>query len=179
MNTSSEQVLAILKPALRKVCWHVSVGGCTLPTFSLAIGGKAKRDRALRNPAQPVAFRKYEPEVSLFVWCAWRLDRGDLVEASNDGSASEITRGLKRLVGKSVVKIEITPPAWDLALHFDDCFRLTVFCNHAGKKPSFKGNWQAKVQHTRVFVGPGTKLEVAHSDMADNRLKRQQWSAGR
>jgi hypothetical protein len=161
VKISSEQVLAALKSVRHKACWHVSVGGCTLPTFSLAIGGKNKRDRALRNPAQPVAFRKYEPEISFFVWCAWRLECGDLVVASDDGDADEITRSLKRIVGKSVAKIEVTPPAWDLVMSFDKGLRLVVFCNHAGKKPSFSGNWQAKVQHTRIIAGPGIKLEVA------------------
>jgi hypothetical protein len=163
MNTTNKRVLVILKRSLHKVCWHVSVGGCTLPTFSLAIGGKIKRDRPLRNSAQPVVFRKFEPEISLFVWCAWRLDCDDLVLASNASGAGEIALGLKRIIGRSVTRIKIAPPAWDLVLHFDDRLRLTVFCNHAGKKPRFKGNWQAKVQHTRVFAGPGAKLKVAHN----------------
>lgn len=132
-----------------------------MPTFSLAIGRKTKRDQPLKNPAQTSAFRNHEAEISFFVWCAWRLECGELVVTSSDGGAGEIKRGLKRIVGKSVVKVEVMPPAWDLMMHFDGNLRLVVFCNHAGKKPSFNGNWQARVQRTRIIAGPGIKLEVA------------------
>ncbi|HEY1790942.1 MAG TPA: hypothetical protein VGJ73_22530 [Verrucomicrobiae bacterium] len=161
MIASNAKLSTILKSALHKACWHVSVGGCTLPTFSLAIGEKTKRNRTLRNPAQPIVFRKYEPEISFYVWCAWRLEYRDEVIASNDGGDGEIERGLKRIIGKSILKMEIMPPAWDFVMHFDGSLRLVVFCNYAGKKPTFSCNWQAKVQHTRIIAGPGSELEIA------------------
>jgi hypothetical protein len=150
MNVSSKKVLAILKPVLHKVCWHVSVGGCTLPSFSLALGGKAKRNKPLLNLAQPAVYRKFEPEISFFVWCAWRLERGDSVVTSDNGDDSEITRGFKGIIGKSVTRIEVTHPVWDLVVHFSDDFRLMVFCNQVAKKESLDNNWQATVQHIKV-----------------------------
>jgi hypothetical protein len=160
MKVLNEKVLATLKLALYKVCWHVSVGGCTLPTFSLAIGEKKRREKELQNSAQPYDFRKYELEVSFFVWCTWRLDYGDSVVTSSNCDPEEITSGLKRLIGKSIQRIELFAPAWDLDLYFDDGSSLSVFCNNAGKKPSFDGNWQAKLQRTRVYAGPGEKLRI-------------------
>ncbi len=160
MQKLNAQISTVLKPFLHKACWHVSVGGCTLPTFSLALGEKFKRARPLKNPAQPSVFRKYEPEISMFVWCAWRLDCGNSIIASDDASAGEITHGLKQIIGKSATSIRPTSPAWDLVIDFEKNLRLTVFCNHTGKKPSFKGNWQAKVGQAKVFAGPGSKLEI-------------------
>lgn len=157
---SVRQILAFLKPALGKLCWHVSVGGCTLPTFSLAIGAKRKRERALRNPSQPLAFRKYEPEVSFYIWCTWRLDSRNAVIVSSDGSAVEIERGLGRLVGLPLTGVRVRRPAWDLSLRFGDDLHLIVFSDHAGRRPSFDGNWEATVLSRALYAGPGGKLEI-------------------
>jgi hypothetical protein len=160
MNVSKKQVLAILKPVLQEACWHVSVGGCTLPSFSLALGSKVKRKRALRNPAQPAAFQKYEPQIAFFVWCAWRLERGDLMVTSDDGDEGEITRGLERIIGRSVTRIGITAPMWDLVIQFNDGLRLTVFCNQMGNNERLSSNWHATVRHIKVYAGPGSKFRI-------------------
>ena len=144
-----------------------------MPTFSLALGKKIPRKSILRNRAQPVAFRNYAPEIAFYIWCTWRLDSSRSVVASSDGGEIEITRGLKRIIGKDLQRITITPPAWDIALHFEPDLRLTAFCDHAGKNPSFEGNWEACVRGRHVFVGPGTKLVTsACPEDAGSSIKR-------
>jgi hypothetical protein len=156
---SARQIRAFLKPALGKRCWHVSVGGCTLPTFSLALGAKRKRERALENRRQPPAFRKNEPEVAFFVWCTWRLDSKDCVIVSSDGSGAEIEDGLGQLVGLRLTGLRVRPPAWDLSLQFGDDLQLMIFSDHAGRRPSFDGNWEAIFLRRGLYVGPGGKVE--------------------
>ena len=160
MNQPNNKLLKIFAPALQQICWHVSVGGCTLPSFSLAIGGKIKRDKPLRNQAQPEAFRYYDPEISFLVWCAWRLDRGDSVLVSHEGNEEEIMGNLKLLVGKALTEITVAPPAWDLVLNFTEGLKLAIFCDHAGQKPKFNGNWQARVKGVKVYAGPGVHLKT-------------------
>lgn len=65
-------------------CWHVTVGGSTVPQFTLALGNKVKRQNPLPNPNLSKEFRKYEGEASLFIRCWWRLERGSSVLASSD-----------------------------------------------------------------------------------------------
>ena|SRR5205809_325448 len=153
-------LLNILSAAVGKPCWHVSVGGCTLPTFSLAIGGKVARERPLENRQQPAVFRQFEPEVAFYVWCAWRLEQGTSILTTSDGTDTEIVRGLKHLVGQRLTAIEVTPPAWDLTLGFANDLRLKVFCDHAGKDPSFSFNWDADIGNRCVTAGAGTTLEI-------------------
>jgi hypothetical protein len=151
---------ATLRKALGRRCWHVSVGGVTLPTFSIALGRKVPRERPLRNRKQPKVFREFQGEVSLLVWCVWRLDRRDRVVVSSDGRDSQIVKGLDCLLAKSLLRIKVVPPAWDLTLTFSDGYTLRVFCNHAGDKPTVHGNWQARVVNRRVSVGPGESLQM-------------------
>jgi hypothetical protein len=160
------RILTTFAPVLQKVCWHVSVGGCTLPTFSLAIGEKAPRKRPLKNRAQPFIFRRNEPEIAIFVWSAWRLDNDENVLAGSEGSDREIRQNLRGIVGKAIIEIEVMPPAWDLTLHFEGHYRLTIFASHCGKRPIFQGNWQARVRNVRMYAGPGEKIDFASANDA-------------
>ncbi len=160
MNDDFHTLPEIFRYCLNKTCWHVSVGGCTLPSFSLAIGDKIKRKKALKNTAQPAKFRAYTPEISIFIWCAWRLDSSNLVIATNDGDESAITRELKRIRDKSIVSIDVNPPAADLVIQFQNDLRLMVFCNRMRTTPILERNWQAQFGQTRILAGPGSRLEI-------------------
>jgi len=160
MSQPNNKLREIFAPAIQQKCWHVSVGGCTLPTFSLAIGAKIKRDKPLKNQAQPEVFRNYRPEISFLIWCAWRLHHGDSVLVTHKGDEDEIVGNLRLLVGNSLTEIGVAPPAWDLMLNFTEGFKLAIFCDHAGKKPVFDGNWQARVKGVEVNAGPGSHLNT-------------------
>jgi hypothetical protein len=157
---SADKILQILRPALKQVVWHVSVGGCTLPSFELAIGGKVRRKSPLKNTAQPILFRQYKPQISFLVWCAWRLDNDESVLTSHDCEEDEIVNGLKRINGQSIELIRVISPAWDLALRFQNNLTLNVFCCYAGKSPGFSVNWQARLNDVRVGAGPGSQFRL-------------------
>jgi hypothetical protein len=126
----------------------------------LAIGAKIKRDKPLQNQAQPEVFRDYYPEICFLIWCAWRLDRGDSVLVTHLGKEDEILGNLELPVDKTLTGIDVTPPAWDLVLNFTGGFKLSVFCDHAGKKPMVNGNWQARVKGVEVYAGPNIHLNI-------------------
>jgi hypothetical protein len=121
------QVQTLLSRAVRQTCWHVSVGGCTSPSFELALGRKIKRETMLNNPMQPREFCRYRPQISFLVWCTWRLERANEIIISSDGAELDIISGLEQLVGKNILRVRIEHPAWDLAFYFADRFRLRVF----------------------------------------------------
>ena len=86
------QLLTALRDLRGLPCWHVSVGGSTLPTFQLALGAKIPRAIPLQNPMQPAEYRDNDGEANLLVWCSWRLDAPDRPLTSSDDSEEVITR---------------------------------------------------------------------------------------
>ncbi|MBV9123746.1 MAG: hypothetical protein JO112_10350, partial [Planctomycetes bacterium] len=122
----------------------MSSGGGAGSTFQLALGGKVRRPLPLKNPAHAEDFRQFEGEVSLFVWCAWRLDALDRPVTSWDDTEESVAAGLEQLVGSRIDTIEVVPPAWDMTLKFSNSLWLRVFCDHVPGEPSFDGNWDLR-----------------------------------
>src|SRR5262249_56732312 len=121
MNQNGTQDIRTLVASLRGLrCWYVSAGGCSLPSFQLALGEKVLRPAPLRNPAHTEEYRTHEGEANLLVWCSWRLDDPDRPVTSSDDSADAITRGLEALIGCEVESVDLTPPAWDLVVQFSN-----------------------------------------------------------
>jgi hypothetical protein len=141
-------------------CWYVSCGGCTLPTFQLALGDKVRRAVALKNLAHPEEYRHYEGEANLLVWCTWRLDGPEGPLTSSDDTADAITRNLDRLRDAKVRSASLTPNTWDLRVSFRNRLKLTVFCDHVPGDPSFDGNWELWLRNLSLIVGPGNRWSV-------------------
>jgi hypothetical protein len=160
MNSTGIDLNEFLGPATGSLCWYVSVGGVTLPSFHLILGEKIRRVKSLNNPAQSEEFQQFEGEFSFLVWCPWRLEQLDTIIATSDGTDAEIVNGLERLVGQAILKAYVEPPAWDLLLELSQGFRLKVFCEYFGENPSWDGNWEANIKMSTVYVGPGTKVEI-------------------
>ncbi len=155
------EINALFGGALGKKCWHVAVGGPTLPNFSLALGEKLKRGKPLQNPQQPKVFRHNEGEVSIFVRSVWRLEQGSVVMASSDDKGTEIKTGLNHIVGRKLVGLRVEKPAWDLSLEFSRGLRLKIFCERTAQRTNSRRNWQARIGATRICAGPGTQLQIA------------------
>lgn len=161
MDQKNRQELQTLAGSLRGLrCWYVSCGGCTIPTFQLALGGKIPRQAPLRNSAHPEEYRNYEGEANLLVWCTWRLDGADRPVTSSDDSADAIERGLTGLLGCDVEDAQVTPPAWDLTVRFSGGLQLRVFGDHVPGDQSFDGNWELWLRQVAVLVGPGDRCVI-------------------
>lgn len=163
---------AVLRSLKGLRCWYVSCGGCTIPTFQLALGKKVLRTVPLRNPAQSKEYRKYMGEASLLVWCSWRLDGLAHPLTSSDDAPNSIEDGLAHLVGLRINSAILTPPSWDLAIHFSHDLALRVFCDHVPGDPSFDGNWDLFLPSQTVSVGPGASysIEKKTSDGAGEKI---------
>ena len=132
---------AIIGALLGRKCWHVACGGCVGATFQLALGGKVRRERPLRNPKLPESIRRSEGEFGLMIWCSWQLrDHKGPVTSSADESAG-LETGLDRLRGKTICKVSVDD-GWYLRVDFSGGLRLSVLPDHVGPEASFDGNWE-------------------------------------
>jgi len=163
-NPLLRDIKKLLTPLVGLRCWHVGTGELLGSSFGLALGRKHRRRFSLSNPTQNIEFREYMGEVSLLVWCTWRLDGPVEAVTSSDEDYEAMATGLKVLVGQKILKIEVSPPAWDLCITFSNDLQLRVFCDHVPGNPSFDGNWQARVRDTIVAVGPGYKWRTSHAE---------------
>lgn len=139
-------------------CWHVSCGGAVGSSFQLALGQKIPRNIPGTNPNHPEAFRLFEGEANLLVWCSWRLDGPQGPLTSSDDSLENITGFLPKLQGEKLFRIIADSPGWDATLPFSEGFKLHLFCDRVGDA-SFDGNWEIWTQDLAAFVGKGSQLE--------------------
>jgi len=169
-DSVAESFGSAIRQALGAACWYVSVGGSSLPSFSLALGKQMPRETPLKNRAHSGEFRRCEGEFTLLVWCAWRLDSDDSPIASSDDNESTITTSLRLLNGESLQDVSVQAPAWDCVLAFSSGLTLRIFCDHTEKQPSFDGNWEWTSPGVRISTGPGKKYEFNSKDFGDTQL---------
>jgi hypothetical protein len=139
------------------VCWHVSSGGATAPSFVLVLGDKILRSSPLKNPAQPEEFRNNRGSVELLVWSSWRLQTATDVLASSDQGDVGLNV-LRRLVGLKIISASTKPPAWDLFIQFSDGTELLTFSDHVAPDASIDQNWELWAENRRLGAGPGSAL---------------------
>ena len=135
-----------------KKCWHVSVGGVTLPSFSLAIGEQTARRQPLRNRSQAKEFRDYFPEVGLYVWCSWRLAIKGVVTATSRSSGPVVIGQLRRLRGRTVKSV-VTNPSNDLVIVFDSATTLSLFCD-VPRESRLLSQWELVVDDRVLAIEP-------------------------
>lgn len=117
-----------------KVCWYTLAGKGTGSIVQLYLGDKVPRRTPIRNDKLPASAREFDPEYSLLVYCAWRLDGATQPITSwrepedNDGP---MVRGLAELHGETIQAVEVLEPAWDLFLRFTGGKTFRVFCDRA------------------------------------------------
>ncbi len=167
MSHNGQELNALVGSLRGLRCWYVSCGGCTLPTFQLALGEKVPRDAPLRNDKHSEEFRNFEGEANLLVWCSWRLDGADRPVTSSDDTGEAIVRELNGLLNAHVESILLTPPAWDLTVRFSNGLDLRVFCDHVPGDPSFDGNWELWRRDVSVVAGPGERLDIESREQSE------------
>ncbi len=161
MENSIPEEIGRVIPSLKGLeCWYVSCGGAAGSTFELALGHKVRRPVPLTNPAHSHEFRGFGGEVSIIVWCAWRLDCPEGPLTSWDDKQESVEKGLTMLIGSRIDSFDLVPPAWDLNVKFSNALYLRIFCDHVPGEPSFDGNWDLSTQNVVIAFGPGTKYTV-------------------
>lgn len=114
-----------------KICWYVLAGGCTGSVFDLYLGQQYPRV-PIDNDALPVHVREHEPEFSLLVRCAWRLD-GQIGPITGwcepNGNDDPLVLGLLTLVDSTITNVSVVPTGLDLILTFSNGSILRIFCD--------------------------------------------------
>jgi len=160
MNESMRNIYSRMKDAIGKKCWNVTVGGCTLPQFTMALGKKIRMQEPVNNPSLPKAARIFEGEVSFFIRCSWRLEHGGSIVVTSDDKEELITSALDCLVGRTLEQIKLERPAWDLCLEFSDRWRLKVFADCEIHGYSILRNWHFRIAKNSIYAGPGENIDV-------------------
>lgn len=120
-------------------CWSAIAGKGTGSRLSMRFGEKFLRARPLANPHLTAEERAFDARNSLFIECAWRLDSvGGVVCSCSDSNekGERMLTGLATLVGATVTRFEVRPPAHDLTIWFGDDRRLSLFCDQTGDHDS-------------------------------------------
>src|SRR5258707_1132707 len=118
MNNFPNEIRELVHVLEGLECWYVSTGVAAGSTFQLALGKKVERSVPLKNRAYWKQSRRFQGEVGLLVWCAWRLDGSDSPLTSWDDAEASVEGGLLRLVGARATTVEVISPAWDMTIEF-------------------------------------------------------------
>jgi len=159
-NATHEIATEVQNRLLGKQCWYVSCGGAAGTTFQLALGKRVARRIPLTNPAHTEEYRSFEGEANLLVWCTWRLDSPEKPLTSADDAVENVVTILEELVNRTILKVWIDLPGWDLHLEFAGGLRLNLFCDHVRTSPSVAGNWDLFLIDKLIAIGAGSMCEV-------------------
>lgn len=141
-------------------CWKFGCGGSVGSSFSLAFGKRISR--LAPKVVERRVIEEYQEfgEMTLLVWCTWRLDAPFQPLTSSDDSDEGIQHGLSELIGTTVQSVEIAAPAWDLNVKFSNNLWLRVFCDHVPGDPSIEVNWELYGDEQSLHIGPGAKYRI-------------------
>jgi hypothetical protein len=144
---------------LGRECWNVACGGSVGATFQLALGGRVARERPLQNPTVSEAYRAFEGEYGLMVWCSWSLTGRKVPITSSDDGSPQMEKGLRGLAGKTIVRADVSQ-GWYLQVEFSDGTCLRVFPDHVGLGASFDGNWEVWTPDRLYAIGTDLACEI-------------------
>ncbi len=152
---------SILDKLVGEKCWsymaNVNTGSCV----SIGIGRKVLREKPLRNPRISKEERLYKGEFDLYVSCSWRLDwKGEVLCGSEDDKSEQgpIMTGLREMLNRRVVSVELEEPGLDLALIFEDDLVLRVFCDEFEQGEEALENYVLFLPDRQLVVGARSNL---------------------
>jgi len=126
-----EEFEHVLQALVGKTLWEVVAGESTGTAVLLNFGRKIPAQEIDRNPT-PVAQEKYVGEMSLMVWCSWRIEAelGKLLCGCGDlhNEGGPMLTGLQQLNGDTVRQATVDS-FLDLLIAFDSGRQLRLFCD--------------------------------------------------
>ena len=120
-------------------CWSVIGGRGTGSALSLGFGKRVPSRRFSANTTLTLEERQFEPEYSLFVEAAWRLQSSDRVlmtwtEVDSDSAWDD---GPKSLLGLRVESTSVRPIGLDLEVRFERGLVFSIFCDQATEEENY------------------------------------------
>lgn len=150
MNISS-----CIEPFRGKTCWSVIAGSGTGSVVKLGFGGKKLKSKPLTNPLLEDDERIFDPEVSIVIYCGWRLSKSDKIicgwRDSNEISGDMLS-GLNLLKDKKVIDYQLGKIGFDLDIYFDEDICIQLFCDQTNDYESDE-NYTLFVEHAICTVG--------------------------
>jgi hypothetical protein len=152
----------VLRTALASLhgleCWSVIGGAGTGSTVSLGFGAQIPARRFSSNPKLTLDERRFEPEYSIYVESAWRLeDKEQVLAAWTEAASGESWLDeLKRLRGLKVESTELRTVGLDLEIHFEGGLTYAIFCDQGDDDENYS---VFTPQHV-VTVGSRSRLLV-------------------
>ncbi len=129
-----------LKKLIKTKCWSFIAGEGSGSVISLDFGEKVLRKKPCRNKYLSEIQRKFKGEYSLLIYCSWRFDSPNkILCGSKDSNHADgpLLKGLKHIVDKSVVSVNVYSPAYDIVLGMSDGFTLKIFCDETNISEPF------------------------------------------
>jgi hypothetical protein len=150
----------LLKSANGLKCWYVPTGDATMARFALEFGAKVPRTKPLSN-SELEDRANYYGEVTLYVWCSWRISKNNRVIASSKDSDKDVSAALRTLLGGKLRSITQRDPMRDMTIDFENDISLDIFCDHSRESDRYLAlNWTIYVEDFVVWCGPGNTLSV-------------------
>jgi hypothetical protein len=162
--------ISILRELEGQPCLYYLTSPSGGPALDLHFGAKVPRRQPLDLPGMTAVQRHYEGERSLYVTCAWRLENRDGVLAGcwdDAGPHGQMRHGLDPLVGQRVRRAIAQPPAWDLALEFENGTLLRVFCDQTSDEEG-ADNYALFTPDTVFLVGTMSDLFIEPREADDD-----------
>lgn len=112
-------------------CWSVIAGAGTGSMVSLGFGARIPARSFSSNPKLTLDERQFEPEFSIYVQAAWRLEDAERVLATWTDAAEGKAwlEELEKLRGVRVGSTHVSAGALDLEIRFQGGLKYTVFCD--------------------------------------------------
>ena len=123
---------------------------------------KILRKKELRNDKIEPELRKYDSELSFLITCAWRLDTLETVLCSstdsNENNGDMITN-LEKLKGLKIFSVNVTTPAFDLKITFEQDLVLNVFCNETNLEDDLS-NYTFYTKQKNYLIDTKSKFKI-------------------
>jgi hypothetical protein len=123
---------AITNTLIGLPCWSIIGGKGTGSVIHLGFGSKKLRDRPLKNPHLTEEERLYDSDISLMVYCSWRLSsESDIICSWRDAidNIEDMLFNLELIRNKKITKINICPLSLDLDIYFEGNKKIEIFCD--------------------------------------------------
>ncbi|RYY79730.1 MAG: hypothetical protein EOO69_05460 [Moraxellaceae bacterium] len=120
------------KNILGEECWLIIAGKGTGSIVSLGFGKKMLRKKNVKNPNLTEEERKYDAEIILMVYCAWRVSSSNAVICSwrdSNNRNGPMLNGLNLFRSSRVLRLNLNPINYDLKIHFDNGIVFEIFCD--------------------------------------------------
>lgn len=141
----------------KEIVGGVAIGSMVYFEFGANLGLKTLQ----RSNGQSVAITEFECEV----WvenASWRLEQAGMVICTSktlNGAGSELDVGIHKIVGKNLLRAEVSAIGFDLMLAFEGELIFRIFCDYWDDENEFS-NYQVKCANGTFIVGPRSILTI-------------------